>query len=90
MTDDQGVTERVVLKEIPAGDLEEGRNGWELMTRPDGTTPIIFRAATATAAEKQAAQDNPGRYKAIPFRSWKGGTEIVLPDKPKPESRLFE
>lgn len=85
------LTERVVLRAI--GELEPewdpGYEVWRLIAGPDGK-PVVFKTQTATAAEKGAAKGEPGKYKSIPLRSWKGGTEIVLPEKPKPESKPFE
>lgn len=78
---DREATERVVLRQIEPGDLLEGRDGWEVI----GTV----RGSKIQSIDR-LAKDQPGKYRSIPLRSWKGGKEIVLPEKPKPESRLFE
>lgn len=75
-------TERVVLRFVndPRG-LSEGPERWEVVGTVRGTK---------MQAIDRLAKDQPGRYRSIPLRSWRGGKEIVLPEKPKPESRLFD
>lgn len=68
------LTERVVLRES------------------DGLWAIAGRvsAASKEQAIRQVADGEPGKYRSVPLRSWQGGLEIVLPEKPKPESKPFE
>lgn len=73
-------TERVVLRKARTTRGENDR--WEVL----GTV----RAASKVAAIKQLAKDEPGEYRAPSLRSWKGGLSISLPEKPKPEMRIFE
>lgn len=80
MADAAATTERVVLRKARTTANENER--WELL----GTV----KAASKTAAIKALAKDEPGRYRAPSLRSWKGGLEIVVPERPKPEARLFD
>jgi hypothetical protein len=81
MAEDREATERVVLR---LQDDHDDANGarWEQIG--------LARHADKATAIKQVAKDRPGKYRAPSLRAWKGGLEIVLPEKPKPESRLFE
>lgn len=82
---DREPTERVVLRLAKPGTVTVGdgpKETWEVI----GTTD----AATKSQAIKALAKGEPGKYRSVPLRSWQGGVEIVLPEKPKPESRLFE
>lgn len=74
-------TERVVLR---LDDDQPDENGarWEVVG--------LARHADKGAAIRQVAGDKPGKYRAPSLRSWKGGLEIVLPDRPKVEQKAFE
>lgn len=78
-------TERVVLRQLVGlkapGPGEEPLETWQVVGTVSGTK---------MQAIDRLAEEQPGKYRSIPLRSWKGGKEIVLPEKPKPESRLFE
>lgn len=59
---------------------------------PDGEMRI-FKGSKSQCIEAYAGKNgekHPGDYRAPALRSWKGGKGWVVPDKPKPESRLFE
>jgi hypothetical protein len=73
-------TERVVLR--LNGDLDENGQSWEVIG--------LARHSDKAGAIKQVAGDKPGRYRAPSLRAWRGGLEIVIPDKPKLEQKAFE
>lgn len=72
------LTERVVLRRS----MSEAGEFWEEIGRAETTTK--------EQAIRLLAKGEPGKYRAPSARAWKGGLEIVLPEKPKPESKPFE
>jgi len=83
-SEEKEATERVVLRLHSEGTTEAGKGPkqlWEVIGTIRGTKMGVI---------DRLANNEPGKYRSVPRRSWKGGKEIVLPEKPKPETRTFE